>query len=529
MNQSSQAELFARSFQSREARHPGAACLTLPLLHDLGVQEAVDARCASKHAVPHGNIIALLVMNRLQAPRPLYRVQEWLAHTGLEPALGLQAEQAHDTRLGEALDAVYAHYQDIWQEVVLNAVRRYHLPLDWLHYDITSTYFEGAYDESEWIKFGYSRDHRPDCKQLNLGLTTQRHGLPLAFRVLVGNTADQTTPRQNLEMVRKLLNQAQVTHETIVHDRGMANAENLIWYGQQKQRFVSSVTADGALRAVLDQVPEAELLAHPLDYQPQRAGGAGAPLYYGVWREHTLVHQEQSVSVRCLVTYSVSKARLDAQKRQDLLKRLLQRLAVIEAQLNQRKYKRRAYVLEQIHLAQRGNAAAALVDIDLQGEDAELALHFQVNATRQAQAKQRDGRYPILTNCEDLGADEVLRHLKEQDQIEKRFWVLKGPLRVHPLWLHKDERLVSLVLVLMIALLIYCLLEYLVRQAQRWPPSSRPPTGRVLLEAFANYSIVLLRFADGSQLWTFPDLTPLQTELFAILGLPFPQESLMLV
>ena len=70
----------------------------------------------------------------------------------------------------------------------------------------------------------------------------------------------------------------------------------------------------------------------------------------------------------------------------------------------------------------------------------------------------------------------MLEHLKEQDQIEKRFWVLKGPLQMHPLWLHKDERLVSLVLVLMIALLIYCLLEYLVRQAQR------QLTGRTLLE-----------------------------------------------
>ena len=116
-----------------------------------------------------------------------------------------------------------------------------------------------------------------------------------------------------------------------------------------------------------------------------------------------------------------------------------------------------------------------------------------------------------------------LQHLKAQDQIEKRFWVLKGPLQVHPLWLHKDERLVSLVLVLMIALLIYCLLEYLVRQAQR------QLTGRALLEAFASYTVVLLRFADGSQLWTFPELTALQADLLSALNFPAPQMSLMLV
>ena len=117
----------------------------------------------------------------------------------------------------------------------------------------------------------------------------------------------------------------------------------------------------------------------------------------------------------------------------------------------------------------------------------------------------------------------MLQHLKAQDQIEKRFWVLKGPLRIHPLWLHKDERLVSLVLVLMIALLVYCLLEYLMRQAQRHL------TGRALLEAFAGYTIVLLRFADGSQLWTFPELTALQADLLSTLNFPMPQLSLMLV
>jgi transposase len=523
MSQSKQAELFARSFQSQVARHPGAACLTLPLLRALGVREAVDAQCASEHTVAHGNIIALLIMNRLQAPRPLYKVQDWLAQSGLEDTLGVQAGQAHDTRLGEALDAVYKPHQTIWQEVVLAAVRRYHLPLDWLHYDMTSTYFEGAYSESELIQFGYSRDHRPDSKQLNLGLTTLRHGLPLAFRVLVGNTADQSTPRQNLEAVRKLVDGCQTSAQTIVHDRGMANAETLVWYECRKQRFISSINADSALQAVLDDVPTAELMAQPLDYQPQRADRVSEPAYYGVWREHTLTHAGHSARLRLLVVHSVSKAHLDAEKRQTLLERLLQRLAKLQAQLNQRKYKRQAYTQEQIHLAQRGNAAAHLVDIDLQGEDGALVLRYEVNATKLAQTEQRDGRYPILTNCWDLTASEVLQHLKEQDQIEKRFWVLKGPLRVHPLWLHKDQRLVSLVLVLMMALLIYCLLEYLVRRAQR------QLTGRALLETFAGYTIVLLRFADGSQLWTFPELTTLQVELLTALGLPSPQVSLVLV
>lgn len=490
----------------------------MPILRELGVVEAVNAVCASNHTVSHGAIINLLAVNRLQAPRPLYKVGAWLAATALSQALGIQPEQAHDTRLGETLEAVYPHYLTIWQTVIQSAVQHYRLPLQWLHYDITSTYFEGLYTESEFVKFGYSRDQRPDSKQINIGLNVTGEGLPLAFRVLVGNTADRTTPRQNCEAVRALLTESQRAEATIVHDRAMDTPETLVWYAQHHQRFITPMTAEGDLQAVLDSVPREEWLNHPLAYRPARARGESEPMYYGMWREHTFTHAGQSVHTRVLVVYSLSKARLDAQKREEALQKLEQRLAQIQRHLNRHKYKRRDYTLEQIHLAQRGNAARHLLDIELTGADGGLTLTYQVNAEKLAQV--RDGRYPIVTNRWD--ADQVLARVKEQDVVEKRFALLKGPLHVHPLWLHKDKRLVSLVLVVMIALLVYCLLEHLVRQAHRhW-------SGRVLLDMFAHYTVVLVRFADGSQIWAYPELAPPQSALLNDLGLPLPQQTLML-
>jgi hypothetical protein len=197
-------------------------------------------------------------------------------------------------------------------------------------------------------------------------LTTIRHGLPPAFQVLVGNTANATTPRQNMGAVRKLLAETQPQDLTVVHDRGMATAETLLWYVQHQQRFISPMTADNDLQAVIDAVPASALLAEPLDYQPQRAGDVGPPSYHGVWREYTLTQDGQRMRLRLLVVLSAGKARLDAEKRQTLLARLLKRLAEIQGQLNQRKYKRQAYTLEQIHLAQRGNAAQHLPDIRLE-------------------------------------------------------------------------------------------------------------------------------------------------------------------
>lgn len=519
---STQAELFARSFQSQVARNPGAALLTLPLLRELGVVAAVNRQCPSAHTVSHGQITQLLVCNRLQAPRPLYKVADWLDQTALATPLGVQPEQAHDTRLGETLDTLFPKHQAIWQDVLRQAIQHYQLPLAWLHYDITSTYFEGLYTESEWVKFGYSRDQRPDSKQLNLGLNVTGEGLPLAFRVLVGNTADVTTPRDNMAAVQALLKETPLTETTVVHDRAMATPETLHWYAAHQQRFISPMTADAALQAVIDAVSADELHAATLDYLPQRAAANSAPLYAAVWREHTLSDESHALRLRVLVVYSRTKAKLDAEKRQAQLDKLCQRLTTIQKHLNQRKYKQRTYTLEQIHLAQRGIAAKTLVEVALAGEDGALTLTFQVNAAALAQAQQRDGRYPLVTNRWDLSAVEVLQRFKQQDLAEKRFAIVKGPLQIHPLWLHKDERLVSLVLVVMLALLVYCLLEHLVRQAQRYL------TGRALLEIFGSYTVVLLQFSDGSRLWTYPELTSLQTDVLERLRFPTPQATLML-
>lgn len=522
MTPPSQAELFARAFQSQVARHPGAACLTIPILRELGVLEAVNASCASGHEVSHGVVVNALAVNRLQAPRPLYKISAWLESTALSSTLGVPPEQAHDTRLGETLDALYPHYQTIWQTLIQKAVSHYRLPLDWLHYDITSTYFEGLYTESELVKFGYSRDHRSDTKQLNVGLDVTAQGLPLAFRVLVGNTADRTTPRQNWEAVHALLNETQRAEMTIVHDRAMGTPETLVWYDQHDQKFITPMTADGELQTLLDSVPTDQLLSHPLAYPPARATTTTEPAYYGVWREHTFMDKGHSVKTRVLVVHSVSKARLDTQKRDTALLKLQTRLEKIQAQLNQRKYKRRDYTLEQIHLAQRGNTARDLLDIELTGEDGALTLKFQVNADKLVQAKLRDGRYPLVTNRWDLDAEQVLARMKAQDVAEKRFAIVKGPLQIHPLWLHKDERLVSLVLVIMIALLVYCLLEHLARQAQR------QVTGRTVLELFGNYTVVLVSFSDASQMWVYPELTSSQSQWLKDLDLPSPQHTLVL-
>ncbi len=193
----------------------GALPLLLPLCELLGLRDVVNRRCYPESAPPEdidlGRVALVLVLNRLLAPQPLVHVERWLAGTVLPDLLGLSAAPCNDDRLARALDALLPHLDALWQDLIVAAATRFHLDLRALCYDLTSLSFcgaYGAYEEADLIRYGYSRDHRPDQKQVELAATvTAAGGGPLDDRVLAGNVADRTTPVENLRRLRGLLGQ----------------------------------------------------------------------------------------------------------------------------------------------------------------------------------------------------------------------------------------------------------------------------------------------------------------------------------
>ena len=132
----------------------------------------MDRRCARAGQLSQGTVIAVLVLNRLLAPCALSNIAAWVARTGLHLVLGIpDTALLNYDRLVDALLAVAPHWQAIAVEVTLQAVTAFGLHVETVHYDLTSLLFNGAYTASAWVEYGYSRDHRPDKPQLNLGLS----------------------------------------------------------------------------------------------------------------------------------------------------------------------------------------------------------------------------------------------------------------------------------------------------------------------------------------------------------------------
>jgi len=523
----SQADQFRNALQQQQMYNLAGSPLLLEIMWRLRIEAIIDehAPAGARQEVSHGQSALALLLTRLLQPKALYKVADWLAGTGVDIVLKHEGAAFSDDTLGRMLDAVSEQTDAIWMDVLREVVKSYpQMAEAVIQYDLTSVYFEGEYIDSELARYGYSRDHRSDAKQVNLGVSnTGGSRLPLLYELLAGNTADNQTPMSHMQRLKTVMQQIGYPHQALVlvGDRAMFNRPLIRTYLQQDQLFVGPWTPPD-IRALMGTISHDELLDAPLDYQPQSHRDGDPAPYYGVIREHTFVdgegENEVRATLRVLVLYSRNKARLDAGKRTDHLEKLQAGLRHIQSQLNQRRYKSRCYVEERIHkLLSRHSAARSLLDWSLAGEDGQLTLSFAVDETALTESEQQDGRYALVTNS-DLSADEMLTAFKRQSSVEGRFRVLKDDVSIRPIHLRRDNRIQALILLTMIALVVYSVLEWRLRQ--RTPGRKRPWTGRAALEVFESLLVGLTRFADESRLWHPPPLTENQALLWEALDLP---------
>src|SRR5712692_2423992 len=201
----------------------------------------LEERCAAllpagREAVPWAQMAAVLVIARLCEPSSeLHIAEDWYRKTALEDLLGLPAERIDDNRLYRALDRLLPHKQAIEQHLRRRLGELFALEDDLLLYDVTSTYFEGLAERNALAARGYSRDHRPDCKQVCIALVVTREGAPLGYEVFAGNRTDVTTVE---EIVAVIESRYGIADRIWVMDRGMVSEENLEWLREKQRRYL---------------------------------------------------------------------------------------------------------------------------------------------------------------------------------------------------------------------------------------------------------------------------------------------------
>jgi transposase len=166
-----------------------------------------------------------MALNRLIFPLSEHAMPDWIRNTAMAEILGTDFSPLNDEALYRNLDRLHPQREAIERELGEREKTLFNLEDTVYLYDLTSTYFEGEMVDNPQAKRGYSRDKRPDCKQVLVGLVLDRHGFPKAHEVFEGNRQDRTTVKEMLESLEKRVGKK--TTATVVIDRGMAYEENL--------------------------------------------------------------------------------------------------------------------------------------------------------------------------------------------------------------------------------------------------------------------------------------------------------------
>jgi hypothetical protein len=210
----------------RRCRAFGDCWLALTLWRELHLDQFWAEHFADEEGdVAWEQVLAILAINRLVAPGSEWRVhREWFLQTALDELLGVDFAAAAKDRLYRCLDRLVRHKDALHRHLVERWRTLFDVKFDVLLYDLTSTYFEGLGEQNSKAKHGYSRDGRPDCRQVVIALIVTPDGLPLAYEVMPGNTSDRTTLRSFLARIELLYGKAD---RIWVMDRGIPTEEIL--------------------------------------------------------------------------------------------------------------------------------------------------------------------------------------------------------------------------------------------------------------------------------------------------------------
>jgi hypothetical protein len=191
---------------------------------------------AGREDVPWSAVLATLVFARLCEPSSeLHIAEQWFRKTALPDLLNIPEEKLNYDRLYRGLELLLSFKPEVEKHVKQRLGELFAVSYDILLYDMTSTYFEGAVAGNELAQYGYSRDKRSDCKQINIALVTTKDGLPLAYEVFSGNTADVTTMQRIVTQIEAKFGKAD---RIWIVDRGMVSAAVLGWLRREAHPYI---------------------------------------------------------------------------------------------------------------------------------------------------------------------------------------------------------------------------------------------------------------------------------------------------
>lgn len=426
-------------------RQFGGPWLGLELCRRLGLVEFLEwAIAPGREEIPWPLMALVLVLGRLCEPSSeLHLAEHFYEASALTDLLGVPAEKVNQDRLYRALDQLLPHKEALEKHLKERLGELFELDYDLLLYDVTSTYFEGEAAANPLAQRGYSRDHRPDCKQVNIALVISRCGMPLGYEVFAGNRADVTTLEQIVGVMEARYGKA---NRIWALDRGMISEDNVEFLKQEGRRYIVG-TPKGMLKRF-----QRELLAAD-------------------WRE---VHEGLEVRL-CpapdgaevfILCRSAQRSAKERAMHDRFEKRIEEALQKIAESCHKRRQKPLAIAQRVGRLRGRNTRAAGLFEVHIEeAADGSARLRWQKVEQWRDWARLSEGCYLLRSNVTDWSAEDLWRAYIQLTEAEAAFRIHKSDLDLRPVWHQKQERVEAHILVCFLAYVLWKTLAQTCRAA----------------------------------------------------------------
>jgi transposase len=416
-----------------------------------------------REEVPWPTVAAILAIARFCRPKSeLYIETTWYRDTALDDLLDVPSEKVHTDRLYAGMDQALRH-KDAIEKHLRGRVGELFAPnQELLIYDVTSTYFEGQCKSNPMAKRGHSRDHRPDCLQVCIGLVVTEDGLPLGYEVFDGNRHDSKTLQTIVDAMERKYGRNQ---RIWVLDRGIVSEENLQMLRARDGRYIVG-TPKATLRRFEQYLLEQDWTEVQPGVEVKRVAGDSDQEIFVLARSRDRRAKEQAMhakfvtrveeglqSLQKAITAGRLKKEADAQRR---LGRLLQK--------NSRAAKAFQVKIEAL-VAPEGKA--------------HLRITWEKDPEWTRYADRSEGCYLLRTNVTDLEPAALWKQYIQLTEAEWAFRISKDELRLRPIWHQKKDRVLAHILVCFLAYVMWKTL------AQWMSHSGLGDAPRSLLDEFA--------------------------------------------
>ena len=422
----------------------GGAWLGLKILEKLGLVEFVESVMPwGREEIPWSMMSLVLVLSRLTEASSELRIAEHLyERSAVGDLLAMPVGKVNDDRLYRALDVLLPHKTELEKHLKSKLGELFSLEYDLLLYDVTSTYFEGECRGNSQARRGYSRDHRPDCKQVTIALVVSKCGMPLGYEVFDGNRNDSTTVEEIVESIESKYGCA---NRIWVMDRGMASEENVEFLRERGQRYILGT-------------PKSQLRK----YERELLSGGWQSVREGLEVKLCPCPGGEETFILCRSVERREKEKAMHARFEKRIECELEKIAQVC-----RKYGRERSVIERRvgKLLGQNSRAAGLFKVDVSEVDGRAEVEWsKVDAWRDWSTLS-EGCYMLRSNIMDWSADELWKAYIQLTQAEAAFRITKSDLSIRPIWHQKKERVQAHILVCFLAYVLWKTLAQMCHRA----------------------------------------------------------------